>query len=288
MPTGEKMKRIMCIFTIFILLLTGFTALSTTSSPTVSPRGSIASGDLPWARSGHASLLMGNGSAVVVGDNDEALDVCYYVPATDSWHNRSYPNQIWKGPSTSIVMNATWVLTLSGVGDDIWLYDLQNATMQHSTMTPLGGRQEMIMLSNGTVFIAGLSDGDFYMISSGMQTDLADITTILNAGPFEDDENVRGDYRQKHALVELQNGSAMVIGGHDSALMGNNSNATGSCLVYGDDAMNPVGDLIQPRWDHEAVVLDDGKVLVAGGRNKTQVFPITELYDPVAEFWSLT
>jgi hypothetical protein len=52
-----------------------------------------------------------------------------------------------------------------------------------------------------------------------------------------------------------------------------------------------VGQLWVPRWRHEAVLLDSGKVLVCGGcsqPNTTSVIRSAEIYDPATRTWSLS
>ena len=43
-----------------------------------------------------------------------------------------------------------------------------------------------------------------------------------------------------------------------------------------------------PRFGHSASVLTTGKVLIAGGRSRTQVLASAELYDPSSKAWTPT
>lgn len=48
------------------------------------------------------------------------------------------------------------------------------------------------------------------------------------------------------------------------------------------------GNLNHARYFHAAILLPDGKVLVAGGRGASSYLFSSELYDPAAGTWSLT
>jgi N-acetylneuraminic acid mutarotase len=48
------------------------------------------------------------------------------------------------------------------------------------------------------------------------------------------------------------------------------------------------GSMINARFDHTATVLQNGKVLVAGGYNGSHVISSAELYDPSTGTWTTT
>ena len=50
----------------------------------------------------------------------------------------------------------------------------------------------------------------------------------------------------------------------------------------------PVGSMSEPRTWHSAVLLDDGRVLVAGGHTPSGVTNSAEIYDPATGMWSRT
>src|SRR6185312_3756881 len=51
-------------------------------------------------------------------------------------------------------------------------------------------------------------------------------------------------------------------------------------------AWAPTGALTGARYDHTATVLEDGKVLVAGGSNNIAPLSSVELFDPVTDTWT--
>lgn len=85
-------------------------------------------------------------------------------------------------------------------------------------------------------------------------------------------------------VVRLQSGKALVIGGFTA------SGVTASVLVY-DPAGNTwtqAAPMLTPRSDASAIVLLDGRVLVAGGDSAgVSTVASAEIYDPVADTWQL-
>src|SRR5262245_52436263 len=75
----------------------------------------------------------------------------------------------------------------------------------------------------------------------------------------------------------LANGRVLVVGGVGETSTELYDPATGTWSAG--------GTLTTPRWLHEAVRLQDGRVLVAGGGAYT---PTAELYDPAANRWAPT
>jgi hypothetical protein len=51
---------------------------------------------------------------------------------------------------------------------------------------------------------------------------------------------------------------------------------------------SPAGTMIKPRFQHAAVLLKDGQVLVMGGGDNSAIIDDSELYDPVANTWTKT
>jgi hypothetical protein len=49
-----------------------------------------------------------------------------------------------------------------------------------------------------------------------------------------------------------------------------------------------IAPMKEARWFHSSVILNDGRILVAGGKNEGAVLNSAELYDPVADTWTPT
>jgi Galactose oxidase, central domain len=84
----------------------------------------------------------------------------------------------------------------------------------------------------------------------------------------------------------VADGRVLVVGGRAA----NTSFALTECEIYDprDDSFHHAAPLAQPRWGHQAIVLDDtGRVLVVGGAQSNSVtVNSAELYDPDTDTWT--
>jgi len=85
--------------------------------------------------------------------------------------------------------------------------------------------------------------------------------------------------RADHTATLLPNGKVLIAGGVQQAFP---STVLASAELYdpATGSFTPTGDMSSPREGHSAVLLADGRVLIAGGRSATQNLVSVELYDP--------
>ena len=85
----------------------------------------------------------------------------------------------------------------------------------------------------------------------------------------------------------LPNGKVLVAGGGDLALP---NPVLASAELYDpvSGMWSATGSMVHPRQGHTATLLSNGKVLVAGGDDGTNVLGSAELYDPATGTWSAT
>ncbi len=92
--------------------------------------------------------------------------------------------------------------------------------------------------------------------------------------------------RYNHTSTRLPDGRVLVAGG--LAQMGADFVATATCEIY-DPASNSwtaTGHLHEARENHAAILLTDGRVLVAGGRvNNALALKTSEIYNPATGTW---
>jgi len=94
--------------------------------------------------------------------------------------------------------------------------------------------------------------------------------------------------RQGHTATLLNTGKVLVAGGNGSS---NPSSALATCELYNPTpgTWSPTGTMVTARGSHKATLLNNGKVLVAGGLDATgSPLASAEIYDPVAGSWSAT
>jgi len=93
--------------------------------------------------------------------------------------------------------------------------------------------------------------------------------------------------RSGHTATLLPNGQVLVAGG--SNVTGNTFNILNGAELYdpASGTWSVTGSLNTPRSGHTATLLPNGKVLVAGGSNRS-FLNSAELYDPATGTWSVT
>ncbi|HSH60672.1 MAG TPA: kelch repeat-containing protein [Acidimicrobiales bacterium] len=164
------------------------------------------------------------------------------------------------------------------------LYDpAKNAWSPTGSMKAARSQHTATLLDNGEVLVVGGADVD------GNPVDAAEVY----------DPN-KGVWTAAGSMSNSRRGmfTATLVSGPNC---GENC---GKVLVAGGFTKNPAaelydprtgswtrtGELIQPRYQHVAVMLKSGRVLVAGGRDATQDITLSsaELFDPVTGTWAPT
>jgi N-acetylneuraminic acid mutarotase len=95
--------------------------------------------------------------------------------------------------------------------------------------------------------------------------------------------------RETHTATLLQNGKVLVSGGRnvDGTLAGPYPLATAELYDPISNAWSPAGSMLTVRWAHTATLLQNGKVLVSGGKDLNgEALATAELYDPISNTWS--
>jgi N-acetylneuraminic acid mutarotase len=146
-------------------------------------------------------------------------------------------------------------------------------TITGSMVTP---REEhtATLLPNGMVLVTGgatygnnsaLATSELYDPSKGTWTPTGSLSTA----------------RMLHTATLMSNGKVLVVGGLVS--ISNNPIFATSCEVYDPSTgiWTTTGSPAKMRVSQTATLLADGKVLVAGGMNSSELHNSTEVYDPM-------
>ncbi|KAF0125659.1 MAG: fibronectin type III domain-containing protein [Elusimicrobia bacterium] len=223
----------------------------------------------------HAVTLLADGNILVTGGrtavNIVSARVEMYNMATNLWVNMAALS-VPRSSHTATLMSDGRVLIaggFTGAGtptSSIEIYDPKNGSLAGGgTLTPARGGHTATLLTAGTrageVLICGGQSGGATTITP--TCDYVSITGAVTDGPS------MVSARVGHAATLLHSGRVFVSGGR----LWN-----GSAWVY--EAMNemydpaagswtPVDSLNQGRTDHTVTVLNNGKIMIAGGYNAT-------------------
>lgn len=236
------------------------------------------------ARTGHTATLLSNGKVLIAGGyNGGYLSSAeLYDPAANSFIPVKAMNAARSGHVATLLPNGK-VLLVGGVGvgwtflSSAEIYDPATnaftatgdllAARESHTATPLG---------NGKVLIAGGHRGRRPSVTIYSSTEIYDPATgRFTAGP----DMTR--IRHKHEAVLLADGRVLIAGGADER-DGNGAYANAEIYDPVAGSFRATGNMNSARYKLQGtgVLLSNGKVLVAGGANRAEVF------DPAASTFS--
>jgi len=97
--------------------------------------------------------------------------------------------------------------------------------------------------------------------------------------------------RELHTATLLSSGKVLAVGGVDFGLNPAETLMSSDLFDPGTNTWAPTGSLNQERFGHSSTLLNDGRVLVAGGAGQSQPensLNSAELYDPATGMWAPT
>lgn len=199
----------------------------------------VETGSLTTARTGHTATLLNNGKVLVTGGIRHGV----------GHHYES---------SAELYDPATGTFTPTG-----------------SMSTPRAGHRA-IRLTNGTVLIAGGTDGQIILPSAELYN--PELGLFVATGSMR-------HARASYSAVLLDTGKVLLAGGAKS-LYGKSAHYTAELYDPTLGVFTPTGSMGSARRDfnNNAVLLENGLVLIAGGTDsESNTLSTAELYDPVSQ-----
>ena len=140
------------------------------------------------------------------------------------------------------------------------------------------------LLPNGQVFIAG-GEGKIGHTSGMVVSGAEEFNPV--EGVFHSAGTLA---RAGHTATLLANGDVLFTGGRTDDSNGGGILATAELLKADTGSLEPTGNMLFPRIDHTATLLEDGRVLIAGGLilngTDSEISDTAELYDPASGTFS--
>lgn len=217
--------------------------------------------------------LLGNGKVLVAGGGTNKLAEIY-DPATNKWSAAASMTNYRYAP-TAVLLPDGRVLVAGGISsygstNTAEIYDpATNQWLMTGSMAQDRYGQTMTLLDNGKVLVAGgkhvphaiqNSSAEVYDPATGNWSSAGSMSTV----------------RFEHTATLLTNGRVLVAGGRDEAA---NISGLGTAEQYdpATNAWSAAGSLATGRFGHTASLLQNGKVLIAGGE-KGNTLASTEIY----------
>jgi hypothetical protein len=258
-------------------------------SKTFSPTG-----DMTVGRTGHAATLLPSGKVLIVGGwtdgtttDSTRISAELYAPFTGTFT----PAGNLVGPSSGATLLASGKVLITGLDyfpgspvDEIYDPSMRAFTLTGTPRTCCESRATLLI--NGKV-LASYGDGG-YLPAVGDVYDPA-------FGTFSPTESSTTTWVGDHTATLLSDGTVLLTGGdwgEATAVIVYSAHAEIYDPARG--AFGSTGNMNANRWGHTATLLNDGRVLIAGGysfvgsvapdghsaQGRTEVLSSTEVYTP--------
>lgn len=248
----------------------------------------VATAPLSNARTGHTATALANGNVLITGGEDKnnsgnLSSAEIFDPALNAglggFNTTGSMNTVRVYHVAALLTDGT-VLIAGGYGGSgstiasAEIYDTNSGTFSYTTGPMSWNRiyHTATLLNNGTVLIAGGQGGLPFAEIYNPGTKTFSTTGVMSAS------------RHRHTATLLSDGKVLIVGGAQDAEFGN---PIASAEVYdpATGTFRPTGSMSNPRADHTANLLANGKVLITGGRSinsDSGALTTTEIYDPAS------
>jgi hypothetical protein len=253
-----------------------------------------ATGSLNIGRSGHSGVLLQDGRVLIVGANNVAPSELY-DPTSGTFSLSGALIYVRSGQTATLLPNGNVLVAggyysvsqagNGGISASEELYDPATGTFSATgSLVTARTSHTATLLPNGKVLIAGGWAG---LNDTTASAELYDPAT----GTF----SVTGSMvtgRGNHTATLLPNGKVLIAGGQSVT-----GPPTAQIIVYlasaelydpATGAFSATGNMTDARLYHTAMILNTGKVLVAGGQGIASFLTSAELYDPTSGTFSPT
>jgi hypothetical protein len=246
-----------------------------------------ATGSLAHARGFAPAVLLGDGTVITAGGTDGSS----FTATAERWNGGKWSGagsigQAVAGQVAALLPNGKALF--AGGADAMSYYtdgDIFDPVAGTWTQTPAMAQAHAYgvssQLANGDVLVIGGYDGGAALTTGAVDIYSASRGT-WSAGP------ALPSGRYALTATTLADGRVLVAGGDDGSLAP--GSALSSVQIYTSGSGWAAGESMKKtRLDHAAVLLADGRVLVAGGTDANgTALNTAEIYDPKTGHWTMT
>ena len=246
--------------------------------------GSVyAIGGMSTSRAAHTATVLKNGKVLIAGgftgDEHSLASAEIFDPEANSFSPAGSMSAARAGHSATVLPDGK-VLIAGGYNGDYLdsaeIYDPKNGQFAPAgKMTMPRSAHIAVLLDNGKVLLAGgvgagwtfLADAEIY---DPLTNSFAKTGNMLEA-------------RESHTATLLKDGQVLIAGGHRGRRAAVQIYSSAEIFDPSKGTFAPAGSLTVRRHKHDALLLDDGRVLIVGGsdeRDSKGAYSTVEIYDP--------
>ncbi len=266
-----------------LLLVLGASLLAPTDAR--APRTIRAVSAMSQARASHTATTLPDGSVLVVGgftnENAPPSGAELFDPKSERFSTTGQP-AIGRHSHSATLLRDGRVLIAGGMGeggryhDSAELYDPRTRRFTSAgRMTTARSNHVAVTLADGRVLLVGGVGTGWSFLSSAEIYD-PKLGTFTAVGAMH-------EAREGHAVVTLRDGRVLVTGGHRGRRADVVISSTAELFDPATGRFTSTASMTARRHKHDAVVLNDGRVLILGGadeRDSRGVYNTVETFDP--------
>lgn len=254
--------------------------------PTINFRkaGNInAIGSMKARRAAHTATLLPDGRVLIAGgfagDENSLASAEIFDPQTNEFSSAGEMNVSRSGHSATLLPGGRVLIAGGYNGDYLDSAEIYDAKTGKFTPTgkmtlPRSG-QTAVLLANGKVLLAGgvgtrwtfLAGAELYDPATGVFTKTGNMVAA----------------RESHTATLLKDGRVLITGGHQGRRAAITIYSSAEIYNPAKGAFTAAGNMTVKRHKHDAVLLDDVRVLIVGGsdeRDSRGAYATTEIYNP--------